>query len=231
MNPSHPPDVLARERDHEIGAVELVERRLAASVHRHFEPEPDDRVPRPPAHRHALDDMGSAGGHSSPGTCSSRSTPPSPTARRSRYTDSPRAVRPSRANLPCPAVRTRSSAHSFPRSRSEQNCVRAGTHVNAQGEHGRGTRGRMHGAARLVRRCNRRGTRNGPSDVLGRAFFLEQGLPSVDWRCRHADDRRGGMGRHLSDAWRARPAIWLLPTLVTVASGVVYLRTSRRTII
>ena len=29
----------------------------------------------------------------------------------------------------------------------------------------------------------------------------------------------------------ARPAIWLLPTLVTVASGVVYVRTSRRTVI
>ena len=57
MDPTHPADVLARERDHEVGPVELVERRLPAAVHRNLEPQPEDRVTRPPAHRHALDDM------------------------------------------------------------------------------------------------------------------------------------------------------------------------------
>ena len=50
VHPPHPGDVLVRERNHEIRAIELFNGRLPASVHWNLEPQTENRVPRPPAH-------------------------------------------------------------------------------------------------------------------------------------------------------------------------------------
>ena len=61
MHAPHPRHVLARQRDHEVGGVELLRRGLAAAVIGDRQAERRDGVARAPAHRHALDHVRSRG--------------------------------------------------------------------------------------------------------------------------------------------------------------------------